>query len=193
MKYDMKNWIKELPKTKKALPILSFPAVSLIGVSVKELIGSAELQAKAMKTVAGRVDSVASVSLMDLSVEAECFGSTVKFSDDEVPTVTGAIVTDEDEANALVVPSVGSARSGIYVEAIRLACRQITDRPVLAGMIGPFSLGARLMDVSEIMMQCYDEPDDFVLLHAWPACSGCIRGGCSSPRPAPVCRWPPAG
>ena len=159
MKYDMKNWIKELPKTKKALPILSFPAISLIGVSVKELIGSAELQAKAMKTVADRVDSVASVSLMDLSVEAECFGSTVKFSDDEVPTVTGAIVTDEDEANALVVPSVGSARSGIYVEAIRLASQQITDRPVLAGMIGPFSLGARLMDVSEIMMQCYDEPE----------------------------------
>ncbi|MBQ3593338.1 MAG: methyltransferase, partial [Clostridia bacterium] len=29
----------------------------------------------------------------------------------------------------------------------------------LAGMIGPFSLAARLLDVSEIMMDCYDDPD----------------------------------
>ena len=35
----------------------------------------------------------------------------------------------------------------------------ITDRPVLAGIIGPYSLAARLLDVTEIMMLCYDEPD----------------------------------
>lgn len=33
--------------------------------------------------VADRVDSATSVSLMDLSVEAECFGSTIRYSDDE--------------------------------------------------------------------------------------------------------------
>ena len=30
---------------------------------------------------------------------------------------------------------------------------------MLAGIIGPFSLAARLLDVTEIMMDCYDEPD----------------------------------
>ena len=35
----------------------------------------------------------------------------------------------------------------------------ITDRPVFAGAIGPFSLAARLLDVTEIMVECYDEPD----------------------------------
>ena len=35
----------------------------------------------------------------------------------------------------------------------------IGDRPVLAGLIGPFSLAARLLDVTEIMMDCYDDPD----------------------------------
>ena len=35
----------------------------------------------------------------------------------------------------------------------------IEDRPVLAGVIGPFSLAGRLMDVSEVMVLCYDEPD----------------------------------
>ena len=54
---------------------------------------------------------------------------------------------------------MGSARSGLYVDAIRKAVEIITDRPVLAGIIGPYSLAARLLDVTEIMMLCYDEPD----------------------------------
>jgi uroporphyrinogen decarboxylase len=45
------------------------------------------------------------------------------------------------------------------VESIRKAVELITDRPVFAGVIGPFSLAGRLMDVSEAMIYCYDEPD----------------------------------
>lgn len=156
---NMKQWLAEAVSAQKPLPILSFPCISLLGVSVKELIASSDLQAEGMKKVAEAVDSAASVSLMDLSVEAECFGATVRFSDEEVPTVTGRLVHDEDEADALEIPAVGTARSGLYVESIRKACALITDRPVFAGMIGPFSLAARLLDVSEIMMDCYDEPD----------------------------------
>lgn len=159
MKISTKEWLAALPGSKKALPILSFPCVSLLGCTVKELISDADLQAKGMKMVADRVDSAASVSLMDLSVEAECFGATVRFSDEEVPTVTGRLVNDMDEAEALAVPAVGSCRSGLYVDAIAKATGLITDRPVLAGIIGPFSLAARLLDVSEIMMDCYDDPD----------------------------------
>ena len=156
---NMKQWLAEALSAKKPLPILSFPCISLLDVSVKELIADSELQAEGMKKVAEAVDAAAAVSLMDLSVEAECFGAAVRFSDEEVPTVTGRLVHDEDEANALEVPPVGAARSGLYVDSIRKACRRITDRPVFAGMIGPFSLAARLLDVSEIMMDCYDEPD----------------------------------
>lgn len=161
MKRNMKEWLAQLcaAKQKKALPILSFPSVSLMGVSVRELISDAARQAEGMERVAHRTDSAAAVSLMDLSVEAECFGASICISDGEVPTVPDALVHTEEEANALAVPSVGSARSGIYLEAIRLASERITDRPVLAGMIGPFSLAARLLDVSEIMIDCYDEPD----------------------------------
>lgn len=161
MKRNMKEWLAQMctAKNKKALPILSFPAVSLLGMPVCDLIGSAERQAEGMRLVAERVDSAAAVSLMDLSVEAECFGATVRVSEDEVPTVVGQLIHDEDEANALEIPPVGAARSGLYIDAIRRASAMITDRPVLAGIIGPFSLSARLLDVSEIMVDCYDEPD----------------------------------
>ena len=159
--YNMKNWLKELGDApiKKALPILSFPSVSLLNITVRELISDSDLQAKGMKAVADRTDAAAAVSFMDLSVEAECFGATVCVSDDEVPTVKGRLINDMDEAEALTVPSLESGRLPIYINAIKKASELIVDRPIIAGMIGPFSLAARLLDVSEIMLDCYDDPD----------------------------------
>ncbi|MBQ9150936.1 MAG: uroporphyrinogen decarboxylase family protein [Clostridia bacterium] len=161
MNRNMKQWLSDMiaAERKIPLPILSFPSVSLRGITVRELISDSDRQAEGMKLVAERVKSAAAVSLMDLSVEAECFGATIRVSDGEVPTVVGRLVHDEDEAEALEIPAVGIARSGLYVESIRKAVELITDRPVLAGIIGPFSLAARLLDVTEIMMDCYDEPD----------------------------------
>lgn len=134
---------------KKALPVLSFPAIQLMGITVNELISDSSLQAKGMKLIAERVEAAPSVSLMDLSLEAECFGSTIRYSDDEVPTVIGSIVSTEEEAEALKIPEIGAGRTTIYIEAIEKACKLITDRPVFAGIIGPFSLDGRLLDVTE--------------------------------------------
>ena len=168
MKRNMYAWIEDqkAATAKKALPVLSFPSVQLLGITVRELINDSDLQAKGMKAVADRVPTAAAVSLMDLSLEAECFGSKIRVSDEEVPTVVGSLIDaelDEDErleqAKALAVPAVGAGRTQIYIDAIEKAVGLITDRPVLAGVIGPFSLAGRLMDVTEAMIYCYDEPD----------------------------------
>jgi len=157
----MRQWLNELhdAPVKKALPILSFPAVQLMNISVKELIADSDKQAEGMKLVADRIDAAAAVSLMDLSVEAECFGSTIVVSEDEVPTVKGSVVTDMDDVEAMEVPAIGAGRTSIYIDAIKKACELITDRPVFAGIIGPYSLAGRLCDVTEIMFLCYDEPE----------------------------------
>ena len=120
MTRNMRKWVADTiaSPVKQPLPILSFPSVQLLDVSVRELVGSSELQAKGMKAVADRVPVAATVSMMDLSVEAECFGSQIVFSDDEVPTVIGAVVSDEDEADALAVPEVGAGRTNIYIDAV---------------------------------------------------------------------------
>ena len=157
----MIKWLEEqkAAPVKKAFPVLSYPAVQLMGIRVKDLIGDASAQARGMKLVAERTDSAASVSLMDLSVEAECFGAKIRISEDEVPTVTESVVSTQEEAESLAVPPVGSGRTGIYIDAVRQAAGEITDRPVFAGVIGPYSLAGRLMDVTEIMIQCYEEPE----------------------------------
>ncbi len=158
---DMKKWVADTiaAEKKQALPVLSFPAVQMMGITVADLIGSADQQAEAMRLVAERVPSAASVSFMDLSVEAEAFGSTTVVTDDEVPTVVGSIVDEDTDPEELKVPQVGDGRTGLYVKAIEKVLTQVTDRPVLAGMIGPFSLTGRLMDVTEVMIMCYEEPE----------------------------------
>ena len=166
MKRNMKQWIKEYIDNphKKAMPILSFPGVQLMNSTVMELVQKAELQAECMKTVAEKFEAGAAFSLMDLSVEAEAFGSTVQYNENEVPTVPEALVHNEEEAQALPVPKIGEGRTGECIKGIRLACEQITDRPVFAGMIGPYSLAGRLLDMTEIMIMCYEEPETVELV-----------------------------
>lgn len=158
---NMTQWLQDVKAApvKKPMPVLSFPCIQLLGIDVQQLISSSDYQAKGMKAVADRTDAAASVSMMDLSLEAEAFGSTIRVSPDEVPAVIGHIVENQEQADALKVPEVGAGRTAIYVEAIKKACGLITDRPVFAGVIGPFSLAGRLLDVSEAMIYCYDDPD----------------------------------
>ena len=158
---NTRAWLNELrddPK-KHAFPILSFPCIALLGITVKDLISDPELQAEGMRLVAERIPSAASVSMMDLSVEAEAFVATIRVSGNEVPTVIGAMIEDEDDADALKVPEVGAGRTGLYVEAIKRAVERIQDRPVFAGVIGPFSLAGRLIGVSDALVLCLEEPE----------------------------------
>jgi len=161
MKLNMNEWVKEViaSPVKKAVPVLSFPCVGLLGCTVNDLTHSSALQAEGMLKVAQRVNSGAAVSFMDLSVEAEAFGSKIACSDIEVPTVTNVILNDPEDAFSLEVPQVGAGRTALYIEAIRKVASEITDRPVFAGCIGPYSLAGRLMGMTELMLNCYDEED----------------------------------
>ena len=154
----MIEWLKTAPQQKKALPILSFPGHQITGKTVHELVTSSDAQVDCMCAIADRYDTLASVSLMDLSVEAEAFGSHVRFSADEIPSTVGSLVATEADADALPLPKVGDARTGLYIDAVEKALKRITDRPIFAGVLGPFSLAGRLIGVQEILIKAYREP-----------------------------------
>lgn len=157
----MKEKAKKLLDNKaKTLPILSFPVTSLLGITVEELISSSKTQALGMKTMAERCNMGAVLNMMDLSVEAECFGAQIRFEQNDVPTVAKGIIDSIEDAEDIVVPSVNTARAPIYVEGVRLAKEAIGDLPVFCGALGPYSLAGRLFDMSELMMECYDSPDE---------------------------------
>ena len=161
----MKQKVREiLARKDRTIPVLSFPSAQLLGITVRELISDADNQAKGMKAISDRCAIGASLNMMDLSVEAEAFGAAIKVSDDENPTVVKGIIDDITEVEDIAVPEIGAARTGIYIEGVRKAKEIIKDRPVFCGVIGPYSLAGRLFDMTELMMECYDSPDEVQVL-----------------------------
>lgn len=158
---NMNKWLNRMVSMneKQALPILAFPAAQLLTLTVKELASNSNAQAMGMKMIADRYAMPAAIGFMDLSVEAEAFGSHAIYAVDEVPTIYGHIVQTQEEADALRVPEVGEGRTGVYVDGIRKALKLITDRPVFAECIGPFSLAGRITDVNDALAFCYEDPD----------------------------------
>ena len=97
---NMQAWLKEqmAADRRRAMPILSFPSIQLMGITVKDLIADSDVQARGMYEIARRCPTAAAVSMMDLSVEAECFGAQIRVSDDEVPTVVGSVAETPEDA-----------------------------------------------------------------------------------------------
>jgi uroporphyrinogen decarboxylase len=168
MKRNMKNWVSEILISDKRLvmPVMTYPGLDIINKNIMDVITNGENQAECIEALAKKYSSAAAVTIMDLSVEAEAFGSPVRFTDNEVPAVTAPIVSDEETAKALRVPKVGEGRTNVYIKAAGLVANNVIDRPTFAGAIGPFSLAGRLFDMTEIMIQAMIEPDMVhVVLH----------------------------
>ena len=162
----MKTWIDSILNSDKrtALPIMTHPGIEKLGKTVRDAITDGQVHYEAVKVLTEMYPSAAATTIMDLTVEAEAFGASVKISDTEIPTVTGRLVCDAASVEALKVPSLDAARVPQYLLANKLAAENIKNRVVLAGCIGPFSLAGRLYDMSEIMTAIYIEPDVIQML-----------------------------
>ena len=104
------------------------------------------------------------ITAMDLSVEAECFGSETVFIKDEAPRVDKRLVVSLSEIKNLDVPSVGAYRSGDYIEVASKLHSSGTLKPVIGGIIGPFSLAGRLFGTREMFELTIDNESSALLL-----------------------------
>lgn len=146
------------------MPIMSYPFHSDIGCSVKEMACDSSVQFSVMKYISENFNVGAVLNMMDLSVEAEAFGSEIRFSDNEIPEVIGNIISDVSEVSSLCIPSPCTGRTNIIANAVKSASEQLKDCTVLCGVIGPYSLAGRLFDMSELMIECFENPDDVNIL-----------------------------
>ena len=117
-----------------AIPVMTHPGIELNGNSVRDAVSNGKVHAEAVVRLAQQYPSVAACTIMDLTTEAESIYQ-------------------------LQVPSLSAGRIPAYLKANLLAAKAITDRPLFAGCIGPFSLAGRLYDMSEIMVLIYEHPD----------------------------------
>lgn len=161
MKINMHEWLEELKRSKerKALPIMTYPGLNMVNKKVMDVITNGQNQSMCIEALSRKYPSIAAMTIMDLSVEAEAFGSKIKFSEKEVPAVLGKVVEDMESADNLKKPAVGDGRTNVYLEAAGIASRNIKGKPVFGGIIGPFSLAGRLMDMTEIMITMMEEPE----------------------------------
>jgi uroporphyrinogen decarboxylase len=141
-----------------ALPIATYPGLSLTGATVRQATHDPQVQFDAVAALHARYRTPCVLSAMDLSAEAEAFGCTLHTSDNEIPSVTGRLVTNLGEAARLPAPKPGDRRTSVYLETVS-RLKKLSSRPmVLGGCIGPFSLAARLVGVSEALELTLSEP-----------------------------------
>lgn len=162
----MKEWAAEIIRRKEvtAIPIMTHPGIEMTGRTVYEAVTNGEVHYESIQALCQKYPSEAATVIMDLTVEAECFGAEIFFTENEVPSVIGRLLNHESDIESLVVPSLNKARIPEYLKANILAAQHIKDRPVFAGCIGPYSLAGRLYDMSEMMMLIYLNPQAAQLL-----------------------------
>ena len=157
----MKQWVADVIRQQEvtALPVMTHPGIEMNGHTVREAVSNGRVHYEAVMTLTRRYPAVAAATIMDLTTEAEAFGAEIAFSDEAVPAVSSRLLPDVKSINRLQVPSLSTGRIPQYLKANLLAAREIIDRPLFAGCIGPFSLAGRLYDMSGIMMLIYENPD----------------------------------
>ncbi len=164
---NINHWVETIidSENKPILPILTYPGLQLTGKTINEMTYSAEVHFQCIKTIAERYPSMAAVLLsMDLSIEAEAFGTPVKFGEEDVPSVSDRLIFDYAEIEKLEIPEPDSKRITEYINAAELASKENFGKPVFAGTIGPFSLAGRLLDITEIMTGILIDPDNMHIL-----------------------------
>lgn len=147
-----------------AMPISVYPGLTLTRARVCDVVNNPQAQVEIQKSLQERYDTPFMLSAMDLSAEAEAFGCTLYASETEVPSVTGRLVTTREQAQRLGIPKPGDKRTAVHLEAVRRMRALPGKHFVFGGCIGPFSLAARFVGVSEAMESTVTEPDLIHLL-----------------------------
>jgi len=162
---NIKLWAQSIIEKRDtvAIPIMTHPGIELIEAKVSEAVSNGKVHFEAIEALDKKYPAEACTTIMDLTVEAEAFGATVLIPEDEIPTVTGRLLSTSEDVINLLIPDLSAGRLPQYIAANRLAANHI-DKPVFGGCIGPFSLAGRLYDMSELMIACYCEPETATLL-----------------------------
>ena len=161
MKKNMIEWKNSIIDSEeiKAMPIMTYPGLNILGETVLEMVTNGEVQYRSIKALTDRYTTVASATVMALYVEAEAFGSEIKYSQNEIPTVSKRLIDSFDSLASLKIPEIGEGKTCEHLKAAKLTTENIPDRPVFGGIIGPYSLAGRLYDITEMMAAILIEPE----------------------------------
>ncbi len=145
------------------MPISTYPGLPLTGARITDVLSDPRAQADTQLALHEKFRTHALLSPMDLSAEAEAFGSEILFREHEIPSVARPLVATEEDVRRLAVPAPGDKRTAVHLASVRLLRAARPDAVVIGGAIGPFSLASQLVGLTELMMLCLTSPQ---LVHA---------------------------
>ena len=166
MYFNMKEWSQEIidAKDRRFLPVLYFPCLKLTEYKVIDTVTDAKKMAEVMvATIREYPSIIGAMTGMDLTVDAEAFGAPVRFKKNDVPCLSGTLVETMEDAEKLQVPDPHAGRLDVHYDAVRETAKEINDRPIFGGQLGPFSLAANLMPLMDALMNTIHAP---ALMHA---------------------------
>ncbi|MBP1635946.1 MAG: Uroporphyrinogen-III decarboxylase [Acidobacteria bacterium] len=139
-------------------PLSTYPGLPLTGARVLDVLSDPRVQVETQLALHERFETPLLLSPMDLSAEAEAFGSEIRFSDGEVPSVVRPLVESAGDVRQLAIPAPGDGRTAVHLEAVAMMRRAEPDAPIVGGIIGPFSLAGQLLGLTPLMMLSLSDP-----------------------------------
>lgn len=149
--------INKLFGDRRPWPLLIYPGISLLKITLSELLSSPLNQALAMKTIADKCSFNAVIGVIDATIEAEAFGAKVSFFEDRLPYVSGRV--RPEEIKGLRARALGAGREEIILKAAGKAKAIIDERAVIAGVSGPLTVARELLGEAEITILGHERPE----------------------------------
>ena len=139
----MKEWINEIIQKKEvvAMPIMTHPGIEMIGKTVRDAVTDGQVHYNAIKALSEKYPTAAATVIMDLTVEAEAFGAEIVFPENEVPSVVGRLLANEEDIEKLNIPALNKGRVPQYLKAKYVGSQDNNGQTCLCRLHRPLLIG----------------------------------------------------
>lgn len=143
---NVDKWISDIIASRErcTVPIMTHPGIEMIGATVKDAVQSGEKHAQAINELSKKYPSKAATVIMDLTVEAEAFGCSIAFPENDMPHILGSLV-DSESIEGLQIPSLSAGRVPEYILANKMAAEMITDKTGFCRSYRSFLFGRKII------------------------------------------------
>lgn len=141
-------------------------AAVLAGVDLGEYVRDGALLARCQLHALETYHQDAVFALMDVGVETEALGSTLRYEPHQYPTVRKHALADGANLGTLTVPDPSSdGRMPELLRAAEILHHAVGDEVLVVGcVVGPMTLATQLLGVERALFLAIDDPDAFARL-----------------------------
>lgn len=138
-------------------------AAMMQGVPLDAYVQDGDLIARCQADALDRYRYDAVFTVMDVSVEAEAMGASLRYFTNAYPVIETRPLAAADDWSTFPMPDPGRAgRMPEMLKALKILRHDLGDRfPVVGCVMGPLTLAAQLLGAEEVLYLAIDEPERF--------------------------------